>query len=109
MKALKDVHNILASWAKSEEMISRVYLFGSCTKGYYPDVGDIDVAVELINCGDENETFAEWCYLAPTYKKDLAAKLPIKLDLQWYGGPKATDKIHQFLMEKSELIYERKA
>ncbi len=107
MCALEDIRDKLLSWARSEALIGKVYLFGGCAKGRFPNVSDIDIAVELLDCGDDDETYSAWSGASRRFREKLESlNLPRKVDLQWYGGPVATPNIHEYILEKSELLYD---
>jgi predicted nucleotidyltransferase len=96
----------VATWASSEPLVRKAYFFGSRVRGSHKPESDLDVAVELLPMpGDEN-LLATWIGEARRLTASLSTRLPVSLDLQWYGGPEETPTVHAGLQAGNLVIYE---
>lgn len=69
------------------------------------DDSDLDVAIELIFC-DPDTAFAHWTAHCESWKTEIEALLPWRLDLQWYH-PAATQTIQQGVARSNIHVYEK--
>jgi predicted nucleotidyltransferase len=99
----------IAQWAASRDVVSRVWLFGSRVRGTRRNgsellpTSDLDVAVEL-TIDDEDEALGYWMFEEEKWTKQLQARLPWPLDLQWYHRT-GTPHICQYVADCSVQIY----
>ena len=105
MNDISNIKDALVEWAESQDLVQKLCLFGGCAKGNYPNVTDIDVAIEIVGPGGGQASLADWISEADGLRASLAPFLPVKLDLQWYGGEDETPNIHAYLQEASETLY----
>lgn len=83
---------VICRWAKSEPLITTVYLFGSRVKARHGADSDLDVAVVLagqdddefliVPGEDDNELLGNWITKKAEWVTALQRELPVKLDLQ---------------------------
>jgi predicted nucleotidyltransferase len=100
---------LVASWAASEPLVKTAYLFGSRARGTHTSESDLDVAVELLPGSGDSGPLATWISEAERLGSSVASRVPVAVDLQWYGGDEETPKIHAGLVEGSIVVYERAA
>src|ERR1700722_534150 len=74
-------NDALADWAAGRDRIQEVYVFGSRAKRNHRDDSDLDVALVLTG-EDQAERDAYWISEASTWRKELASKFPIVIDLE---------------------------
>ena len=95
----------IEDWAKSEPLVSRVYLYGSRVKGTENERSDIDVAVKLNRIRGDTLDGAGQAWDIPELSERLQRLLPYPLQLEWYD-PVQTPKVHKGIMEASVLVYD---
>ena len=98
---------MVASWAESEPLVNRAYLFGSRLKGTHNAESDLDVAVELLPTRGDSSPFTTWTSEAARLRADVAARLPVNVDLQWYGNECTTPTIHAGILAGARLVFDR--
>ena len=78
-------------WAKSHPEIQRVYLFGSRAKGTHDPDSDVDLAIQVDACDDDDD--GQIAYM--DFKKRLGPKPNPGIDpcvnLEWYSPDPAVD------------------
>lgn len=96
----------IRTWAASNPVIHRVWVFGSRVRGTERPDSDLDVAVEHGALPGDSGPFTTWISEAERWRKVLNASLSVPLDLQSYiRGESHT--IQAGLDESSVLVYER--
>lgn len=100
---------MVASWAKSEPIVEKAYLFGSRVSGNARCDSDLDVAIELSSQRVDSGPLATWIAEAARLKASISSHIPLTVDLQWYGGPIDTPIVHAGLAAGSRIVYERSA
>ncbi len=114
---LEKAKEIIASWAKGRDFISRVHLFGSRLSGYSKKTGepvrldsDLDIAIEFDHSLGGEECFQMWMVDSDEWKEELLKLLEFEkteyLDLQWYH-PDMTEHVHQYLKDDSIVCFNR--
>ena len=105
---LHELIPVIQQWAGSQSYIKRVWVFGSRLKGTHKPDSDLDIAVEVQwvdGIGERGNDFSVWFAAKELIGDSLHALVPMDVDLQWYGGRTATDKMHKYLNESSMVIY----
>lgn len=100
--------SIIQSWAKSERLITKVYLFGSRVKKTHRVNSDIDVAIELEKENGDADIFTTALGETDNLEKSLQKLIPtIKVQLEWYDSSLSnmTPKIRMYLNDCSVMIY----
>ncbi len=101
---------VLAEWARTKQLILRVYVFGSRARGTQRDNGDLDLAVELdprsFPGADDSGGFATWMFETKGWKEELESLIPLKIQLEYYHGDE-TPTVHAGVQESSILAYEK--
>ena len=97
----------IRSWALSEPLVCKAYVFGSRARDDYREDSDLDIAVELIKPpGDEN-LLATWIGEADEMKQRASSFIHgFRIDLQWHNGDE-TPVILEGLNQSSYVIYEQ--
>lgn len=109
MQTIKEIKQLVTSWARSRPFRLRVYIFGSFVKGKFdPLQSDLDIAVEFseARCLYKNELrYPEslWYELRQKWEIDLTKKLGMKVHLNLLS--KDADRIQKALKEHSLLVY----
>ena len=108
MSELEEALRIIKEWAVSESRVTKVYLFGSRLKGTAKAESDLDIAVEITKGAGDTSFLAAFAFDSIDFLASLEDKLPFTLDLQLYAGKMETPKMHGYLKDASEVIYERR-
>jgi predicted nucleotidyltransferase len=103
--SLADVAPVVASWARQQRLVKRVYFFGSRVRDDHQPDSDLDIAIQLIN-PDVDMALAHWTFEFDTWALQLSAILPWELDLQLLA-PDGTPTISAGVSRSSFLVYER--
>ena len=114
---LEKVRQIIVGWARTNNHITKVYIFGSRVSGFSKKTGqpvradsDLDVAVEFDKFDEDDDCLTTWVCEADKWRKELSEKLnlpkEIKLSLDRHH-PTETPHVHKYLKDGSILIYER--
>ncbi len=53
--------------------------------------------------------FCTWRGEAKWLRESIAPILPLRIDLEWYGGPEQTPTVHAGLLCSSRVVYEAAA
>jgi predicted nucleotidyltransferase len=96
---------LVASWAASEPLVKKAYIFGSRVRGDHRNESDLDVAVELQPRPGDSGPVATWISETERLRSSLANRIPVTVDLQWYGGAEDTPTIHAGLLAGSIVVY----
>ncbi|MEM5344283.1 nucleotidyltransferase family protein [Paraburkholderia azotifigens] len=104
---INEIRDVVLAWAKTEELLLKVWLFGSRVRGTERSDSDIDIAVEVQTLAGDSSAWTTFMFEKPRLQKAIEALLPMEVQLEWYGGPEETPTIHAALFERSMLIYER--
>ncbi|HHA2633797.1 nucleotidyltransferase domain-containing protein [Stenotrophomonas maltophilia] len=107
---LEVIEAVLLKWARQEPIIAKIHLFGSRLRGDHRLDSDIDIAVELDLSAapgvDFSDGFATFSRYSEHWEAELAQRLPIPVDLEFYHGPEETPILHAGLERSGKLIYE---
>ncbi len=101
-----DIVDPIVAWAQSTPEIRRVWILGSHASGKSREDSDIDIAVETVPVADSDETLTRWVTKAERWRGDLQAKLPTKVDLQWFDPHGGTPMIKEALDDAAILVYD---
>ena len=96
----------VAKWAATEPLVRKAYLFGSRVRGTHSPDSDLDVAIELRTPGCGKTALDTWRGEAKWLRESIAPILPVRIDLEWYGGPEQTPTVHAGLLCSSRVVYE---
>ena len=100
---------LVAGWAALQPIVTRTHLYGSRVRGSHTSDSDLDVAIEIVQMPGDNSVLDTWIAQKAHLAGSLAKLLPVKLDLEWYGGATETPTIHRSLSEGAIVVYERVA
>jgi len=103
---LGDLSQAVTRWAALEPLVTKAYIFGSRITGTHTSESDLDVAVELKPEPGDTTPFATWIHEAQRLRDSIAKAVPVKVDLQRYGGPTETPTIHAGLQSANRVVYE---
>lgn len=110
--ALTSAAKIVASWAKENPSISRVWFFGSRVRGNHKADSDLDIAVELdqkaFTGSDESNGLATWILFSTAWEAELQSILSYKIQLELWLTEE-TPTIDSGLAHSSKLVYEKSA
>jgi predicted nucleotidyltransferase len=107
MIPIETLSKVVALWAESEPIVKTAYLFGSRVRGDNRCDSDLDVAIELVPRLCDSVPLATWIAEAARLRSSISSRIPLTVDLQWYGGAIDTPIIHTGLAAGSRTIYER--
>ena len=96
----------IRSWAASEPLVRRVWVYGSRVRGTECPDSDIDIAIEHDARPGDSGPLATSLFELNSWHDQLSPKLGVKLHLESYI-PGVTTTIQAGLDESSVLIYER--
>ena len=100
---LNEVKKIVREWACNKPEVIKLYLYGSRITGGFKDISDLDIAVAItLDEGSECE-FAVWLGEKDTWKKELEAKLPYRVHLEYFDD--YTRTVKKGIRESSILVY----
>jgi predicted nucleotidyltransferase len=97
---------LVASWAASEPLVRKAYIFGSRAQGDHKSESDLDVAVELQPQPGDSGPLVTWISEAEKLRSSLSSRITVTVDLQWYGGAEDTPTIHAGLLAGSVVVYD---
>lgn len=107
---LTPLAQIVASWATSKPLVSRVWLFGSRVREEHAPNSDLDIAVEIdraaIQGSDYSGGFATWCFEVAAWREELTRAIGLEVDIQYYRKGE-TPTVQAGLDRSSILIYEK--
>jgi predicted nucleotidyltransferase len=103
---IDEVRHIVATWAETEPLVQKVWLFGSRVRGTERPDSDIDIAIEIQKLPNDSCAWTTFVYEKERLKAAIQARLPMPVQLEWYGGPIETPTIHAGLQESSIVVYE---
>lgn len=99
----------VAKWAATEPLVRKAYLFGSRVRGTHRPDSDLNVAIELPTPAPGKPPFDTWSCEAKWLRESIALILPVRVGLEWYGGPEHTPTVHAGLLCSSRVVYEAAA
>jgi predicted nucleotidyltransferase len=100
----------LFQWADEKGVIRRLWLFGSRLRGTYGAESDLDIAIEIVPIGQDEDILTTWVSERGGWRAELQTILPYTVDLQLYDvSGLAPDNIAQYVSCCSALVYERAA
>ena len=102
---LEQIKTSIATWAATEPLVTRAYIFGSRLKGTHRVDSDLDVAIEMKRSPGDETVRATWICEANRMKESIKSFVPYVVDLQHYNGEE-TPHIHTYLNEASTVIYD---
>tara|TARA_R110002072_G_C7762336_1_gene518444 strand:- start:98 stop:445 length:348 start_codon:yes stop_codon:yes gene_type:complete len=102
----------LTDLCRSVPVIKRIWVFGSRHKKTHGPDSDLDIAIEVEWVSGEllgvcEDWFALWSAALPKFEKSFISGCPWPMDIQCYADAQSTPKIHEYLQEASNLIYEK--
>jgi predicted nucleotidyltransferase len=107
---LPQIVSLLATWADSQPLVGRAWVFGSRARGEERDDSDVDIAVELdlsaADGADESGGTATWMFECGSWESDLGSLLPFPVDLEQFMGAK-TPTIKNAIKRSSVLAYQK--
>jgi predicted nucleotidyltransferase len=103
---LASITTIVMQWAASQPLVVKAWIFGSRVRGTSRSDSDVDIAIEVRALPGDTEPLATFMYEADSLEQSIQARLPLVVDLQWYGGPVETPIIHAGLQQSSVLVYD---
>lgn len=109
MISIEALSEMVASWAKSQPIVEKAYLFGSRAKGNAKCDSDLDVAIELTPRRGDSGPLATWIAEAAHLRTSISSHIPLTVDLQWHGDAIDTPVVHAGLAGGSRIVYERSA
>ena len=95
---------VIATWAASERLVKRVYIFGSRARADYRSDSDLDIAVELYKQAGDESVLATWIHEHHGLAQRLSSVLPYKLQLELLDGER-TPTVLSGVMESSICVY----
>jgi predicted nucleotidyltransferase len=102
---LVSIAAIVAQWAESQPLVIKAWIFGSRVRGTSRQDSDVDVAIEVAALPGDSGPLTTFMFAADDLRRSIQAMLPLKVDLQWYGGPVETPTIHAGLQQSSIVVY----
>ncbi len=102
--------DMLIKWATNNQLVSRLWLFGSRVRGENRPDSDIDIAIELdmsaVKGTDDSGGMATWAFEANKWKSELEHLFSLPVDLQNYKAGE-TNAIQRGLDRSSILVYKK--
>lgn len=102
---LNKLASIVSLWAVEHPYIEKAWIFGSRAKGTERPDSDLDIAVSILPMPGDSGPLATWIGESEDLSASLQERLPIAVQLEWYGGPVETPAIHAGLNAGSALVY----
>jgi predicted nucleotidyltransferase len=96
----------LHTWATSQPVIYRVWLFGSHARGEAGPDSDIDIAVEVVPVHADESVTDCWFTHSSKWRSELAARFPFRIQLELLDGL-STPTISRGIARSGVLVYER--
>ncbi|MDO3515185.1 nucleotidyltransferase domain-containing protein [Ralstonia pseudosolanacearum] len=103
---INEIRNIVTAWAETQPLVLKVWLFGSRVRRTERPDSDIDIAVEVETRTGDSSAWTTFIFEADGLTASIQSLLPMKVQLEWYGGPVETPTIHAGLQASSMLVYE---
>ncbi len=103
-KDLKETIEFLQKWAVEENLITKLYIFGSRVRNDYHVNSDIDIAIQIDKKDGDENVEATWIGESRKWKEYLAKNLPFQPDLQLLNGTN-TPTIVSAIEESSIPVY----
>lgn len=97
----------IRSWAKSQPDVAEVYLFGSRAKGVARPDSDLDIGVVIKSTNPDEDAYTRWFFNADGWRGQLAALLPVRIDLQIANPEISTDIVAPAVKAHGVLIFAR--
>lgn len=108
---LEAIEAVQLEWARQDPILAMIHLFGSRVRGDHRPDSDIDFAVELDLSAargvDFSGGFATFSQHSRRWEVELARRLSIPVDLEFYHGPEETPILHGGLEQSGKLIYDK--
>lgn len=104
---LASITTIVSELAESQPLILKAWIFGSRARGTSRSDSDVDIAIEVRASPGDSDPLATFMFEADKLEHSIKARLPLEVDLEWYGGPVGTPIIHAGLQQSSVLVYQR--
>ena len=101
-KILKEI----AAWAETEEVIWRVYFFGSRLKGTHSLDSDLDIALEIVKGVGDTSFCAAFAFDKQDFISRIQPLSPFKIDLCLYAGSNETPDVCRYIEDASLVIYD---
>jgi predicted nucleotidyltransferase len=83
----------ISHWAASQPDIVEVFLSGSRAKGTAKPESDLDIGVVIRSDDPEEDVYTLWFFNADQWRAELAALVPVKVDLQTADPEISTDVV----------------
>lgn len=97
----------IKTWARSERLVKKAYVFGSRARNDFNEESDLDIAVEIIKSPGDGNLLTTWISEAEDMKSRLSAAIPeFQIDLQWFDGEN-TGVIKEGIEKSSYVVYEK--
>ena len=85
----------------------RVWIYGSHARGTASLHSDLDVAVDVNDVGNNDDSNTVFVCSAEDWRAELGPRLTYKLDLKLYDTSGAREKVRRSVDADGILIYER--
>jgi predicted nucleotidyltransferase len=99
---------LIKYWAKNEQLIKRVFIFGSRTRGNYSGSSDIDIAIEL-SFSEPNTNLANFLFEQDRWGSDLKKLINLEVDVQLLEVNNKNSIIFRGVSDNSILAYQQSA
>ncbi len=99
------VKSALVKWARVNQRVVKIYLFGSYVTKAKHIPSDIDVAIEISNL-DNDTVLGFWCSEGDKMEQELSNILNYKIDLEWFDE-KETPTVRKGLDAGNIVVYKR--
>jgi predicted nucleotidyltransferase len=102
-----EVKRRVAAWAAQQPLVTKVWLYGSRVKGTERPDSDIDIAVEIRTLPGDSDASTTFTCEGEKLRASLSSLLePLRVDLQWYGGPTESPNVSAGILESSIPVYQ---
>jgi predicted nucleotidyltransferase len=106
---LREVAEHLSSWARGNECVRRLWIYGSRARGDSGTHSDLDVAVEIDPIGNDETADVSFISAAAQWRAQLEPHIPFKLHLEWYDPSGSNAAVRRGVHASGVLVYERAA
>jgi predicted nucleotidyltransferase len=108
--SLENIVKSIEAWAQQNQLVGKVWVFGSRVRHEARPDSDIDLAIEIdlsaAKGSDASGGFATWSFECQSWSNELQARLPFKVDVQQFLGAR-TPNIKNALNRSSALLYKK--
>ena len=95
----------IVSWASSQELVRRAYVFGSYAKGTQRSDSDLDVAIELDTV--DSDVLGAFILNLKEWTEELSRLTGYEVDLDLFHSDEAPT-VHEYVTEApSVIVYEK--